>query len=180
MKKSILLIVFAFAAVSFANAQVGFGIKGGLNFANVSVEDALEDPDSKTGFHAGVFAEIGLAGIAIQPELLFSVKGADDFDLTYVEVPILIKKNFAKVFNIHLGPQFGFLTDAEFAGQDASDFIKSTDVSAVVGAGLNLPAGIGGGLRYVYGLSDIDDGLIDTEVTNRTFQVYLSYKFAGN
>jgi len=182
MKKSILLIVFAFAAVSFANAQVGFGIKGGLNFANV---DVTGDPDGRTGFHAGVFAEIGLAGIAIQPEVLFSAKGADDFDLSYIEIPILLKKNFAKVLNIHVGPQFGFLTNAEAnfgAGdEDIQDFLKSSDISGVVGAGVDLPAGIGGGLRYVFGFSDINDtldfGAGAPEIQNRTFQIYVSYKF---
>lgn len=181
MKKITLLTVFVFSVVAFANAQVGFGIKGGLNFANV---DVAGDPDARTGYHFGAFAEIGLAGFAIQPEVLFSAKGAEDFDLTYLEVPILFKKNFAKVLNIHLGPQFGFLTSADLdtgAGEaDVKDFLDNSEISAVVGAGVNLPGGLVGGLRYVYGLSDIDDGLFDTEVKNRTFQVYVGWKFAGN
>ncbi|MTI19444.1 PorT family protein, partial [Fulvivirga sp. RKSG066] len=163
-----------------ANAQVALGVKGGLNFANVSVEDAVEDPDSKTGYHFGAFAEIGLGGIHLQPELLFSAKGSDDFDLTYLEIPILLKKNFAKVLNVHLGPQFGFLTSAESNDVDIKDGLKSSDLSAVVGAGVNLPAGLTGGVRYVFGLSDIDDNAFETEIKNKTLQLYVGWKFAGN
>lgn len=177
MKKITILALFVICTVVGANAQVALGIKGGLNFASLDGKDL--DVDSKTGYHFGAFAEIGLAGIAIQPELLFSTKGGDDFDLTYLEVPVLLKKNFAKVLNVHLGPQFGILTKAEASDVDVKDFLKSTDLSLAVGAGLNLPVGLIGGVRYVYGLSDINDGL-GTEIKNRTIQVYVGWKFAGN
>lgn len=180
MKKFSILTFFVLAAVVSAHAQVGLGIKGGLNFANIDIENA--DYDSRTGYHFGAFAEIGLGGLALQPELLFSAKGADDLDLSYLEVPILLKKNFAKVLNVHLGPQFGFLTKAEMNDQDHKDFMKSTDVSAVVGAGVNLPLGLVGGARYVYGLSnvwDAQDGS-DIEAKNRTLQIYVGWKFSGN
>jgi len=192
MKKVTLLAICLFVAVVGAQAQIALGIKGGLNFANSNVGDALGDPDSKTGYHAGLFMEIGAGGIAIQPEVLYSFKGADDIDLSYVEVPILLKKNFAKVLNIHIGPQFGFLTKAEsntfeglldLAGQntDLKESMKSTEVSAVVGAGVNAPFGLAAGVRYVFGLSDVwDNKLIDTEVKNRTVQLYVGWKFAGN
>jgi len=180
MKKISILAVCLFFVVVGAQAQVGLGVKGGLNFANVNVKDAAEDPDSKTGYHFGAFAEIGMGGINLQPELLFSAKGSDDLDLTYLEVPILLKKNFAKVLNVHLGPQFGFLTSAEVEEEDVKDFLKSSDISAVVGAGVNLPAGLTGGVRYVFGLSDIDDDGFGTEVKNRTLQIFVGWKFAGN
>ena len=176
MKKLTILVVFLAATIAGANAQVAFGVKGGLNFANVDVSG---DPDGKTGYHFGAFAEIGLGGIAIQPEILYSTKGAEDFDLSYLEIPILLKKNFAKVFNIHLGPQFGILTKAEAVDTDVKDFLKSSDLSLAAGAGVNLPMGLVGGARYVLGLSDIDDGF-GTEVKNKTFQVYVGWKFAGN
>lgn len=177
MKKILFAVLLAVTAVAGANAQVALGIKGGLNFANVDVSDA--SPDSKTGYHFGAFAEIGMGGIAVQPELLFSTKGADKFDLSYLEIPILLKKNFAKVLNIHLGPQFGILTKAESDGTDVKDFLKSSDISGVIGAGVNLPMGLVGGARYVLGLSDINDGL-GSKIKNKTFQIYVGWKFAGN
>ncbi len=177
MKKILLFSMIFLAALTVSNAQISGGIKGGLNFANV---DATGDPDGKTGFHFGAFANIGLAGISLQPEILYSTKGADDFDLTYVEVPILLKKNFAKVVNIHLGPQFGFLTKAESNDVDVKDFVKGTDLSLAVGGGLDLPMGLSAGLRYVLGLSDINDFDGGDEIKNRTFQVYVGYRLFGN
>lgn len=183
-------LLFLFALVCFNTvgySQISGGIKGGLNFANADIDAALlENPDNKTGYHAGLFLEIGLAGFHIMPEVLYSFKGAEDYDFTYLEVPILFKKSFAKVLNIHLGPQFGFLTSAEFDSEllgdlDIKDELKSTDLSAVVGAGVDLPAGISGGIRYVFGLSDVNDNFFssDTEIKNRTLQVYLGYKLFG-
>lgn len=192
MKKITLLTVFVFSVVAFANAQIALGVKGGLNFANADVDNL--NSDSKTGYHFGAFLEIGAGGIAIQPEILYSFKGTDDIDLSYLEVPILLKKNFAKVLNIHLGPQFGFLTNAETDNEDLNlalaisnsdsdlaESMKSTEVSAVVGAGVNLPMGLTGGVRYVFGLNDVwDNDLVDTEVKNKMVQVYVGFKFAGN
>jgi len=187
MKKISILAVCLFGFIVGTNAQVALGIKGGLNFANVDADDAFGDPDSKTGYHFGAFLEVGLGGIHLQPELLFSVKGTDDVDLSYVEVPILLKKNFAKVLNVHFGPQFGFLTsaegdlDADGSDEDIKDFFKSSDLSAVIGAGVNAPFGLTAGIRYVYGLSDVwDNDLLDTEIKNRTTQIYVGWKFAGN
>lgn len=200
MKKTFLLI-FILAALGYsASAQISGGIKGGLNFANI---DSETDVDSKTGYHLGAYLNVGAGGISIQPEVLFSVKGAEDFDLSYVEIPILLKKNFAKVVNIHLGPQFGFLTKAEgitgievdgsgnvtTTKGDVKDALKGSDISAVFGAGLNLPMGLSLGLRYVLGLSDFNDKIISVdsngndftpEFKNRTFQVYLGYRLFGN
>lgn len=178
--KKILIIAALVACGNLASAQISGGIKGGVNFANIDVDG---DPDGKTGYHVGVFASFGAAGIFIQPELLYSAKGAEDFDLTYIEIPILLRKNFAKVLNIHLGPQFGILTKGEIdtgvGTVDVKDELKGSDLSAVFGAGVNLPGGLSAGGRYILGLSDIDDGF-GTEIKNRTFQLYVGYKLFGN
>lgn len=185
MKKTLLsaVLIFAFA---LAQAQISGGIKGGLNFANV---DTSGDPDGRTGYHAGLFFEAGLAGITLMPEVLYSTKGTDDLSLTYVEVPILLKKSFAKVLNVHLGPQFGILLSGDLdAGPlgdiDAKDELNSADLSIVIGGGIDLPGGISAGARYVYGLSDVNDKLSFgneiPEISNRTFQVYIGYKLFGN
>jgi hypothetical protein len=188
MKKILLLTMVFIGAYSFANAQVSGGIKGGLNLANIDTDGS---PDGTTGYHAGVFLNFGFAGISLQPEVLYSVKGAKDFDLTYVEVPILLKKNFAKVINIHLGPQFGFLTKAEgidvdgdgnsVIGADIKDQLKTSDLSLVFGAGVDFPMGLSGGLRYVLGLSDVNDKYFITagKIKNKTFQIYIGYKLFG-
>lgn len=178
MKKTTLLFVFILAVLVNANAQLGLGIKGGLNFANVDAEEALDDLDGKTGYHFGAFAEIGGGNVALQPEVLFSTKGADDFDLSYLEIPVLVKFKFLKILSVHAGPQFGILTKAETNDQDVKDYLKSADISIAAGAGVNLPLGFVGGARYVWGLSDISDSedLFGAEVNNKTFQLYVGWK----
>lgn len=176
MKKTLLVLSLIILTVLGAEAQKArVGLKAGANFANV---DAAGDPESKTGFHFGLYAELGAGGFSIMPELLFSTKGAKDFDLTYIEVPVLLKKSFAKVLNFHVGPQFGFLTKAEADGVDFKDFMKGTDVSAVFGAGLDLPGGLTAGARYVLGLTAIED-FGSVSIKNKTFQVYVGYKLFG-
>lgn len=183
MKKTLLLLVAVFA-FGFTQAQeIKGGIKGGLNLSSVDTDGA----SNRTGFHAGLYLDAGLAGFNIMPEVLFSSKGAEfdgggEFNLTYVEIPVLFKKGFAKVLNVHLGPQFGLLLSAEDQdGNDLKEGLKGSDLSGVIGAGVDLPGGLSGGVRYVLGLSDIND--IDgasESIKNKTIQVYIGYKLFGN
>lgn len=177
MKKTLLVLSLIILIALGAEAQKArVGLKAGVNFANLN---QAGDPDGKTGFHFGLYAELGAGGFSIMPEVLFSTKGAKDFDLTYVEVPVLLKKSFAKVLNFHVGPQFGFLTKAELGGVDAKDFVKGTDISAVFGAGVDLPGGLTAGGRYVLSLGDISDSIVLPETKNKTFQIYIGYKLFG-
>jgi len=89
-------------------AQIGFGILGGVNFQNINGKDNNGDKLENgllTGFHAGININIPVApDFFFQPGLLFSVKGAKndffsppakaagDFEtttrLSYVELPL--------------------------------------------------------------------------------------------
>lgn len=61
-------------------AQIGFGLLGGVNFQNINGKDSNGDKLENgllTGFHAGVNVNIPVApDFWFQPGLLFSVKGA--------------------------------------------------------------------------------------------------------
>jgi len=61
-------------------AQIGFGLLGGVNFQNINGKDGNGDKLENgllTGFHAGVNVNIPVApDFYFQPGLLFSVKGA--------------------------------------------------------------------------------------------------------
>src|SRR5882757_6294482 len=102
-----------------------FGIKGGLNLTNLYVADVSNDR-MKAGFNAGVFAKLPVTrGFSIQPELLYSLKGAKEnynnfvqgdgeyrFNLGYMELPVLAVVNITPNFNIHAGPYVGYLVSA--------------------------------------------------------------------
>jgi hypothetical protein len=69
--------------VQFSEAQIKFGIRGGINSARVKLKDytnidydlayAKGDP----GYHFGVMSQIKLLGIFVQPEVLFTVAKND-------------------------------------------------------------------------------------------------------
>ncbi|MDD3642713.1 MAG: porin family protein [Candidatus Krumholzibacteria bacterium] len=175
---TILVLVLAGAA---AAAGVGFGVKGGLNMANLHGTDA-ENLDWKPGFAAGAFAEIALTPVvSLQPEVLYVMNGASesflgieiDFNLDYIQVPVLVKFDLPVagtiVPTLYAGPYVGFLMGAEveasYQGEsesmDVKDYTKSMDYGLSFGAAIdvNLAAAtlIFEG-RYNYGLTTIDDG----------------------
>src|ERR1700744_2547677 len=62
-----------------------FGIKGGLNLTNLYVDNS-NDEHIKAGFNAGVFAKLPITkGFSIQPELLYSVKGAKETYSNFIQ-----------------------------------------------------------------------------------------------
>lgn len=83
MKKILSFLTICVVALSIslpANAQVKFGVKGGLNLTNLSgdvVADIKDALSTYTGFNVGVALNVGLPlGLAIQPEVLYSQSGA--------------------------------------------------------------------------------------------------------
>jgi ABC-type oligopeptide transport system substrate-binding subunit len=62
---------------SSSKSGAQFGIKGGVNFSNLYTEN-VEDNNVLTSFNVGVFTTLPLSEfIAIQPELLYTGKGAE-------------------------------------------------------------------------------------------------------
>tara|TARA_R110002049_G_scaffold28772_5_gene98154 strand:- start:3216 stop:3752 length:537 start_codon:yes stop_codon:yes gene_type:complete len=158
MKKTgIFLIAMLFSVTLFAQ-ELDLGIKAGANFANISDASGLSN---KTGFQAGAFVGLKLSDkIGIQADLLYSQQGAEfdggEFDLTYVNVPVVLKYYLVQGLNLQAGPQFGFVVDDNvkevFNGIAEAE---SSDVSGLVGAGYDFPFGIRVDARYNFGLKDI-------------------------
>jgi len=168
MKRLIVIlfaIVLLFALTSMASAQglTGYGLKGGLNLANIS-EDWSEDWDGvdkkmKLGFCVGGFVTYSINEMfAIQPEVLYTQKGAkweaedwnDTEKLTYLEIPVLAKVTIPTQGNISpnlfVGPSLGILLSAKYLEEwdgeseetDIKDDMKSTDFGLVFGAGVDI------------------------------------------
>lgn len=98
IKISFLLALVTMVATS-VQAQVSFGIRGGVNFSNINGKDAADDKlENKLipGFNAGVNVEIPVADeFFVQPGLLFSTKGTKwdgsgnvKTTLGYIELPV--------------------------------------------------------------------------------------------
>lgn len=189
MKKLLFAAVFSCVALwSYGQARVELGIKGGANFSNINTDEGDGvDVNSKTGYHAGIYGLIKVANIGIQPEVLYSRKGATikeslggisdeyDQDLMYLDIPVMLKFYLPLGLNLQAGPQFGMLLSAESDGDDVKDAYKNADISAAIGAGWDAPFGLRFTARYLLGLNDIDDSGLDVDQKNRMFQVSIGY-----
>jgi hypothetical protein len=192
MKKTLLLFALVVLTGIGANAQSGFGIRGGANFFNFGGNDVSEnDYTNRAGFHAGIYASIlGGGPISIEPGVYYSIKGTQNDDaantravLNYVDVPLLLRLKVGEGFNIFGGPQVSFLTNSKFEGDFGgstvsidTNNIKDTDAGLVFGLGYNLPKGINFQGSYDYGLTPIFKDS-NADVYNRGFKVSLGYTF---
>jgi hypothetical protein len=118
------LILIVFGADVYAQ-ESRIGLKGGVNLSTLSIDDN-NDKNLKMGFHAGVFNKIGITDkFAIQPELLYSVKGVkynfDDnvladgnakFNLNYLDLPVKLVFNLSEDFEFQFGPYVSYLLNA--------------------------------------------------------------------
>jgi len=78
--------------------------------------------------------------------------------------------------NLQVGPQFGFLSKAEFDGDNVKDSFKNSDTSLALGVGWDLPLRLSIDARYNLGLSDIsDDPNFDT-IKNQVWQISVGFK----
>ena len=79
--KKVLSIVFLVAAMLFAanaNAQIKFGLKGGLNVTSMSFSEEVFDASNKTGFFVGpmVKVTVPIVGLSFDAAALYDQKEA--------------------------------------------------------------------------------------------------------
>lgn len=186
MKKVILsfamLLIYSISYNTYAQG-IGLGIKAGANFSNQSITDI--STNSKTGFHGGAYVILAFSEKwAIQPEVLYSSQGSelpnDLNDLTYLSIPVLLRWKPISLLSIEAGPQFSSLLDAvDDSGDSIKEDFKNSDFGLAVGATVHLPLGINGGVRYVWGFTDVSDLQNDVTVKNSMVQVYVGWTILG-
>ena len=174
MKKTLLLSALFLALSATTQAQlVKFGIKGGLNYSNLTGSTAKTD--AITSYHVGALAEINLSEkFSIQPELLYSTQGATyktilgdiDNELGYLSIPVMAKIYLNKVISLELGPQASFLLSEkdEFDIHNQNTF----DFAAAGGLGFKITESIFVQARYVLGLTEVSK---DANTKNSVVQV---------
>ena len=189
MKK---LFIAAIAVLSFglANAQeVTYGVKAGLNVAGLNFSEG-DNPDSKIGFNVGGFVEIGISEkFSVQPELLFSAQGATqkientdlNWNLNYINIPILAKYYVAEGFAIEAGPQIGILASTNIKGDgesiDVKDQLETIDFAFAAGFSYKFTENFFANARYNFGLTNILKDCGDLTAKNGVIQVGVGYKF---
>src|SRR5690554_986053 len=177
MKKTLIAALLLIAGVT----QAQIGIKGGANFSNIDGKIGGTEFETKISYHIGAFWEIPiLDGLAFQPEILYSVQGAnidsshtlDNIDLKYLNVPMMLKLYImSHKLSIEAGPQFGYLTDHNLdkvIETEDFDFSLAGGISVYVTKSIFIQG------RYIAGMNEFSK---DAEVKNRNIQLSLGIKF---
>jgi len=201
VKNMFFLLSFCLLA-NAVQAQIAIGPRLGINIANFGGDDA-DGADALVGLQIGATAQININEMfAFQPELMYFQKGTQQsfdffgqsFDietrLNYFEVPLLVKAMFGDSEGLQFfataGPSLGFgingkvTADGESEDIDFDDGLKRLDIGLSIGAGVQLPAGPGtftGDLRYLLGLTSLDDTDDDVDVKNRGIGLSVGYLF---
>jgi len=195
MKKTLLIISLTLFTLTLVNAQKknNFGVKGGINFSNMTSDYYLES-DSKTEFHIGLVAEIPIVNkFSIQTEILYSEQGTKskvellggnpslvEYNLNYLQVPVLAKIYLFQNLSIEVGPSFNFLVKDEeiFEYTTLTNVGSNFEFSGVLGVSYKVRGGFFGTLRYLNGFTvALDRELRDEDAKNRVFQLGIGYMF---
>lgn len=159
--KKVLSIVFLVAAMLFAanaNAQIKFGLKGGLNVTSMSFSEEVFDASNKTGFFVGpmVKVTVPIVGLSFDAAALYDQKEADvkyaaegelgkvNVKQQSINIPVNVRYGFglSSLANIFLfaGPQWGInVGNKNFKWNESSSYsLKKSNFSVNVGAGVTL------------------------------------------
>jgi Outer membrane protein beta-barrel domain len=205
--KKVILCIFVLSSFGICVAQKAkFGVKGGINIANQIFGGSTPNPtpSSIIGYNIGALVEIKLSDdIALQPELFYSREGAkfnltlpvngiiyntqNEFDIRYINLPLILKYYASKEFCLEFGPQIGFLTSADLITkvqgqsitQNAKTLFNSNDFGLNFGLSNNFNSNLFLQGRYNFGLSNIakTESGDDSIIKNRVISFSLGYKF---
>ncbi|QIJ90094.1 hypothetical protein C7H62_2286 [Mesoflavibacter sp. HG96] len=212
MKNLILCAVALISGLTIAQAQsdskaVQLGVKGGLNSSTISGDD-IGELKSRTSFNAGLVAEIPISErVSFQPEVFYSGQGFDiqendqdnifdtddnvEYQLDYIQVPLLLKVYLVEGLSVEAGPQFGFKIHEEIdfePNNDGGDIeidsndsnVKDLDTGIALGTAYKFDNGFFLSGRYTFGLTNIfEDGTAfeNVDAKNNVWQFGLGFMF---
>jgi len=179
-----LLLLAATPAVQAQSGSIApeFGVKGGLTFSDVNVDDL--DASNQVGWGAGFYLDLATPLLHLQPEALFTKVGFKDGNFTgnttehpldyrlySLEIPVLAVFSLpipAVEPRVFAGPAYSIPLKSEFKIYDEWYDIKDDTKASwnlVLGAGVQLADRVGVELRYELGLSEVSDRPLD-EIIN--------------
>ncbi len=182
MKKLIVIVASLLVAVS-AHAQ--FGIVAGITSSKATIDAALSDVQNITQYHVGLTYKIDLGIIAIQPALIYNVKGAKvsefkalgdiasfDYKNGYLELPVQVQAGLnlgvARIYAI-AEPFIGYaITNSTQSSNGNKIDVKWDEVKnkleygVGVGAGVELIKHVQISARYFWNLGNVDKVAIAT------------------
>ena len=200
MKKFLFLILCSFPILT--NAQIG--IKGGVNFAQVSKASDI-NASSQSGFNGGIFFEaVTKKFLGFRSELSYSKQGYNytttentgNVNLDYFLQTQLMTLNFTKLIQLHLGIQTAFLLNASVdsaknngipSTMDIMDLYNKFDYGFAFGGEVHPFKGLLLGARYNLSLGKLYKDIstlqapsfTSKDAKNIVFTIYAGWKFGG-
>lgn len=210
-----LLYFVLITAISPATARIktgtgpDLGIKLGANFNQINGD--YWEKGYKTNFMGGAYFGVNGKRMGIQIEGLFSqhtyttgsgfrslyqdainpnnYKDSNGtFRVSLLQIPILLNIKLFPSVRLQAGPQYSGIVSVT----DKNDFLKDAKSlfdsgwDGVVGLNIRLPLGLNAGVRYIFGLSDINNSSFNNPYTGkaiedawkqRTIQVHIGLSF---
>ncbi|MCR4859443.1 MAG: PorT family protein [Bacteroidales bacterium] len=187
MKKFIVIIASLLVAVS-AHAQ--FGVVAGITSSRTTLEDATADISNISQYHAGITYKIGFGNFfAIQPALLYNVKGAKisaltdqpemDFKTGYIELPVQLQLGLGvgDIFRVYglAEPFLGYAITNQVREGSSTTFEQTwenvknrTEYGFSLGAGVELIKNVQVSVKYFWNLGQVNNLDIDSASTKVT------------
>lgn len=171
--------------VEDASSLIGYQIGG---FAEFKISD-------KFAFQPELmYSAQGVKTSYSEAEGGYSYSEDSTYKLGYINIPLMAKYYLVPKFNLEFGPQIGFLvsskTEFDFTenlggefdsgseSKDNKDNTSSIDFGLNLGAGFDFTEKLSAGLRYNFGLSNVNDvEEYNQDIKNGVLSVSLGYKF---
>lgn len=201
MKKflSLLFVVAALMIATPSDAQVRFGLKGGLNVSDMSLSKEVLESSNRLGFFVGPTLKVTLplTGLSADISALYnqSESKLDDETITrkYIDVPLNARFGFGigslGIF-AYAGPQVSFnVGDEEFNWTSTESYdntfqLKKSLFSVNVGAGITVSSlqltanyNIAIGKTGDLSLGETVNNVIGTKARANNWQIGLAYFF---
>jgi len=172
MKKKIFSIIIVVSLGLFTvNAQntgeIQYGIGGGINFSNITINEDDVKTESLSSFNAHLSAEYYFDDrLGVKSKIIYDNKGwaqdvvdpnsiletlKSNYSLKYITIPLMVNYHFGSIqsraksfatrpWYLSFGPYIGFLTKAEesLSGNDFKESLKSIDYGAAFNFGLRF------------------------------------------
>lgn len=193
MKKILfsILVACSLMVCATSQAQIKFGVTGGLNLSKVDFSGTTSNLSSgnRAGWFLGPKAQFSLPllGLGVDAAAIYSQRQVnaelDDMSSTHhlksIEIPVNVRWNFGLSLigaYVATGPQFGFnIGDTNWDDYE----LKKSNLSWNIGAGVKLLNHVELGLGYNIALGKTNkvDPLIGAKLKTNTWFVNASYFF---
>lgn len=197
----LLVMIVTMTAANNASAQIKFGLKGGVNVTDMSLNSSVFDASNRTGFFVGptIKVQLPLVGLGIDASALYDQREAkikvgntttkETLRSQAINIPINLRYGWglSSMANIFLfaGPQFGFnVGDKDQKITESSTWsVKNSNFSLNFGAGVTLLSHLQLTANYNVVCGKTSDATIE-QLTNKevrsranAWQIALAYYF---